>query len=106
MFTTSLRGGKAFAAEQKIRELKTRIPKLKGEKLKLTLKKIIEISTANMNIKPSNKYGFSPDTIEVKALNSERFRTLFNMHRIDRTGKMSTRIDRFDKKSTWAKRRN
>ena len=72
MFTTSLRGGKAFAAEQKIRELKTKIPKLKGEKLKLTLKKIIEISTANMNIKPSNKYGFSPDTIEVKALNSER----------------------------------
>ena len=50
MFTTSLRGGKAFAAEQKIRELKTRIAKLKGQKLKLTPKKIIEISTANMNI--------------------------------------------------------
>ena len=28
MFTTSVRGGKAFAAEQKIRELKTRIAKL------------------------------------------------------------------------------
>ena len=28
MFSTSLRGGKAFAAEQKIRELKTRIAKL------------------------------------------------------------------------------
>ena len=105
MFTTSLRGGKAFAAEQKIRELKTRIPKLKGEKLKLTLKKIIEISTANINIKPSNKYGFSPDTIEVKALNSERFRTLFNMHRIDRTGKMSARIDRFDKKKYLGKKK-
>ena len=38
MFTTSLRGGKAFAAEQKIRELKTRIPKLKGEKLKFNPK--------------------------------------------------------------------
>ena len=30
MFTTSLRGGKAFAAEQKIRELKSRTSKLKA----------------------------------------------------------------------------
>ena len=29
MFSTSVRGGKAFAGEQKIRELKTRIAKLK-----------------------------------------------------------------------------
>ena len=57
MFSTSLRGGKAFAAEQKIRELKTRISKLKGQKLKITPKKIIEISTKNMNIQPSKKYG-------------------------------------------------
>ena len=38
MFTTSLRGGKAFAAEQKIKELKARISKLRSEKLKLTPK--------------------------------------------------------------------
>ena len=30
MFTTSLSGGKAFAAEQKIRELKSRISKLRA----------------------------------------------------------------------------
>ena len=58
MFTTSLRGGKAFAAEQKIRELKTRIAKLKGQKLKLTPKKIIEISTANMNINQARNMAF------------------------------------------------
>ena len=34
MFTTSVRGGKAFAAEQTIRELKTRISKLNAQKLK------------------------------------------------------------------------
>ena len=39
MFSTSLRGGKAFAAEQKIRELKTRIAKLNSQKLKITQKK-------------------------------------------------------------------
>ena len=61
MFSTSLRDGKAFPAEQKIRELKTRIVKLKSQKLKIPPKKIIEILTANMNIRPSAKYGFSPD---------------------------------------------
>ena len=35
MFATSIRGGKAFAAEQKIRELKTRISKLNGQKLNI-----------------------------------------------------------------------
>ena len=100
MFTTSLRGGKAFAAEQKIRELKTRIAKLRSQKLKLTPKKVIEISTANMNIKPSRKYGISPEKVEQNALNSERFRTLFNMHRIERTDKTDARLDRYDKKNT------
>ena len=41
MFTTSVRGGKAFAAEQKIRELKTRISKLNTQKLKISPTKII-----------------------------------------------------------------
>ena len=39
MFATSTRGGKAFAAEQKIRELKTRISKLNAQKLKIPLQK-------------------------------------------------------------------
>ena len=39
MFSTSIRGRKAFAAEQKIRELKTRIAKLMSQKLKITPKK-------------------------------------------------------------------
>ena len=38
MFSTSIRGGKAFTAEQKIRELKTRIAKLHGQKLKMSHK--------------------------------------------------------------------
>ena len=36
IFSTSLRSGKAFAAEQKIRELKTRISKLNSQKLKIS----------------------------------------------------------------------
>ena len=34
MFTSAVRGGKTFAAEQKIRELKTRIAKIDAQKLK------------------------------------------------------------------------
>ena len=55
MFSTSIRGGKAFAAKQKIRELKARIAKLNVQKLKISPKKIIEMSTSNMNIQPSKK---------------------------------------------------
>ena len=72
MFSTSLRGGKAFDAEQKIRELKTRIAKLHGEKLKISPKRITEMSAANMNILVSKKYGFSPEEVEKRALDSER----------------------------------
>ena len=49
MFTTSVRGGKAFAAEQKIRELKTRIFKINAQKLKIAPSKIIQNSTLNRN---------------------------------------------------------
>ena len=45
MFTNSLRGGKAFAAEQKIKELKTRISKLNAQKLKISPAKIVQNST-------------------------------------------------------------
>ena len=41
MFTASLKGGKAFAVEQKIREFKTRISKLNAHKLKISPDKII-----------------------------------------------------------------
>ena len=53
MFTTSISGGKAFAAEQKIRELKSRIPKLKAisdkNKTKIPPTTIIRQSNENMN---------------------------------------------------------
>ena len=37
MFSTNLRGGKEFTAEQKIRELKTRIAKLNAQKLQIEI---------------------------------------------------------------------
>ena len=98
MFSTPIRGGKAFAAEQKIRELKNRIAKLHSQKLKISQKKIIKISTVNMNILPGKKYGFSPEEVEKRVLESERSRTVYNMHRLDKTNKLNKRQDRYDKK--------
>ena len=56
------------------------------------------MSTANMNIQSSKKYGFSPEEVEKKPLQSERFRTFYNMHRLEKTHKLNQRQDRYDKK--------
>ena len=50
MFTTSARGSKAFAIEQRIRECKTRTVKINTQKLKIAQSKIIQNSTLNMNL--------------------------------------------------------
>ena len=68
------------------------------EKLKITPTKIIQNSTQNINIMKSVKYGLSPEEIEKRSLASEQFRTIFNMHRIEKTNKIHDRIDRYDKK--------
>ena len=106
MFTTSVCGGKAFATEQKIRELKSRIAKLNAQKLKISPTKVISSSANNMNSVQSEKYGLSPDEIEKKSLSSERFRTLFNFHRIEKTKLVNDRLDKYDNKISKAKEEN
>ena len=59
MFMSSVRGGKAFAAEQKLRELKTRVSILNAQKLKISPSKMIQNSTLNMNLLENVKYDFS-----------------------------------------------
>ena len=105
MFSTSLRIDKAFAAEQKIRELKTIISKVTSQKLKISPKKITEMSTINMNIQPSKKYGFSPEEVEKRALQNERYRTVYNVHRLEKTDKLNQRQYRYDKKKYDRKRK-
>ena len=106
MFLSSLRGGKAFTVEQKIRELKTRIAKLHSQKLKMSPKKIIEISTTNMIFLPSKKYKFSPEEVEKKSIENEKFKAVYNMHRLEKTSKLNVRQDRYDKKSTIKREKN
>ena len=98
MFTTSIREDKAFAAEQKIRELKTRVAKLNIQKLKISPTKIMLKSAANMNNAFSEKYGLSPEEIETASPSDEKFRTLFNFHRIEKSRQVPERLNRYNKK--------
>ena len=76
-----------------------------GQKLKMSPKKIIEISTANMNILPSKKYKFSPEEVEKKSIENEKFKAVYNMHRLEKTSKLNIRQDRYDKKEYNKKRK-
>ena len=53
----------------------------------------------------NEQYGLSPNKIEKKSLSNERFRTLFNFHRIEWTKKLHNRQDRYDKIKYGAKRK-
>ena len=98
MFTTSVCRGKAFAAEQKIREVKTRILKLNAQKLKMTPTKIVLSSDDNINNVQREKYGLTPEEIEKKSISNQRFRTIFNIHWIERTKLVHDRLNRYNKK--------
>ena len=58
-----------------------------------------------MNLMKSVKYGLSPEEIEKRSLAGERFKTVFNMHRIDKTQKLHRRLDRYDVMKYSAKRK-
>ena len=98
MFSTSVRGGKAFAVEQKIRDLKSRVATLRALKTKVPPTTIILQLAENMNDVKSEKYGITPNEIEEKSLSSEKFKTLFNFHRIERSKETSDRLERYDQR--------
>ena len=53
----------------------------------------------------SEKYGLSPEKIEKRSLSGERFKTIFNMHKVDKTKLLHDRLDRYDKKKYSLNRR-
>ena len=87
MFPTSLRGGKAFAPEQKIREFKKKLLRSKRiekyNKKRIKPNDLIRKATFNLNNVKSVKYGFSPEQIEEKSLNKEtgeEFTDIYDFH--------------------------
>ena len=108
MFSTKTRSGKAFAAEQKIREFKKILFKSKRlhkstKTTKLNSKKLIKNVVENMNKTNSQKYDLAPDTIEKKSLENENFCEVYDINRMVKVSKNAERYKRddtkFDKKS-------
>ena len=102
MFSSRIRGGKAFAAEQKIRELKKVIFKTKNAyklaKKKINSKKIIEKSVQNLNNTNSEKYGAAPEVIEKKALANEIFKEVYDFYRLAKVTKDANRYERYNER--------
>ena len=102
MFSSHIRGGKAFAAEQKIRELKKVLFKTKRtyklQKKKINSKQIIEKAVENLNKTNSEKYRVAPETIEKKTLENDTFREIYDFYRLSKVTKDANRYERFNEK--------
>ena len=84
MFSTKTRGGKAFAAVQKIREFKKNLFRSKRlhkstKTSRLDAKILIRNAVQNMNNTNSQKYELSPNTIKKNSLENEDFRKIYDV---------------------------
>ena len=87
MFSTRVRGGKAYAAKQKIREFKKRLFQSKRLHKATSTKhfdsrKLIHKAVENMNSIKFQKYGFVPKVVEEKTVKSEKFRDISDFYRL------------------------
>ena len=102
MFSTRIRGGKAFTAEQKIRELKKIIFKTKNtyklSKKKINSKKIVQKAVENLNKTNSEKYGLPPEVIEKKALADNVFKEVYDFYRLVKVSKAANRYEKYNEK--------
>ena len=104
MCSSNLRGGKAFAAEQKIHELKKLL--LRSKRFQKSFSKrikpneLIKKVTYKLNNTRSVKYGFSPEQIEEKSLDPERgqqFNETYDFSRLRRIKEPQDRSERYAK---------
>ena len=112
MFHTRVRGGKAFAAEQKIREFKKillknkRLEKDRGKRIKPN--DLIRKAAQNMNETISTKYQLVPETIEKKSLNpndGKYFQEIYVLMRLQKIENNQMRNDEYNKKRDRRKRK-
>ena len=111
MFHTKIRGGKAFAAEQKIREFrKTLLRSKRFEKLRKNRIKpndLIRKAAQNMNETISTKYNLAPETIEKRSLNSndgKYFQGIYDFVRLRKIENNQMRNDKYNQKIDKRKR--
>ena len=110
MFHLRIRGGKAFAAERAIRDLKKILLRSKrltkqNKQGRIKPNDLIKKATNNLNNKISVKYGKAPNDIEKKSLNDDNFREVFDTKRIYKVGLDKDRQNRYFEKIDKKKKR-
>ena len=109
MFSTRVRGGKAFTAEQKIREFKKLLLKIKSlykkNGMRVKPNELIKKTTTNMNKTKTTKYQIEPEYVEKKSLEDDNFREKFDFYRIEKVGQNNKRIKRYIIKKDANKRK-
>ena len=101
MFSSKTRGRKAFAAEQKMRDIKTLLFKSKWlhkatKTKRLDSKKLIRNAVQNVSNIISQKYRYPPETVEKKSLSDNVFQEIYDFHRILKISKDAARYKRND----------
>ena len=112
MFHTRVRGGKAFAAEQKISEFKKnllrskRLEKDRGKRIKPN--DLIRKAAQSMNETISLKYQLAPETIEKRSLNPNEgkyFQEMYVFMRLKKIENNQMRNDKYNQKLDRRKRK-
>ena len=112
MYHTKIRGGKVFAAEQKIWEFKKillkskRFVKSDGQIIKPN--ELLKKAAKNMNETNSTKYGLPLETVEKKTLDStdgDYYRKLYDFLRLKKVENNQHRNDKYDAKLDRRKRK-
>ena len=100
MFSTKIRGGKAYAAEQKIREFKKILFRIKKTYKRLNKRlnsaKLIKQTVQNMNNTKSIKYDLEPEVIENRSLKDDNFREKYDFYRLQQVTKALKRYKKYD----------
>ena len=105
MFHTKVRGGKAFAAEQKVREFKKillrskRLEKQRGKRIKPN--DLIRKAAQNMNETISTKYQLAPENVEKRSLDpndGEYFQEIYDFMRLRKLENNQTRNNKSNQK--------
>ena len=111
MFHSRFRGGKAFAAQQKIRELKKNFLRtkrfIKLRKKRIRPNELIRKAVQNMNGTVSTKYGFAPEIIEKRILDqkdSPYINEIYDFVRLRKVEKNKIRNAKYNQKIDRRKR--
>ena len=101
MFSGCVCEGKAYAAEQKIREFKKLIFQSKRLHKATSAKhfdsrKLIRKAAQNMNSINSHKYGYVLNATEEKAVERERFRDIYDFYRLVKVKQHAEKYERVD----------